>query len=70
MLDDRGRFFIPVPWSVVVKLLLKSSGVTLLPLLVKETSYFYSVIHFSLLQLLGTIILNVTKSLLAAAKSI
>jgi hypothetical protein len=34
--------------AVVGKLLLKSNCVTLLPLLLKETSYFESVTHFSL----------------------
>ncbi len=35
-------------WAVVGKLLLKSNCVTLLPLLLKETSYFESVTHFFL----------------------
>ncbi len=35
-------------YTVVGKLLLKSNCVTLLPLLVKETSYFESVTHFSM----------------------
>jgi hypothetical protein len=34
--------------AVVGKLLLKSNCVTLLPLLLKETSYFESVTHFSM----------------------
>jgi hypothetical protein len=41
--------FVPrIPTIVVGKLLLKSNCVTLLPLLLKETSYFESVTHFSL----------------------
>ncbi len=55
------------------KLLLLSNGVTLLPLLVKETSYFYSVRYLFFLvkvplQLLVTDNLNITKSLLVTTK--
>jgi hypothetical protein len=35
-------------YTVVGKLLFKNSGVTILPLLVKVTRYYYAVIHFSL----------------------
>jgi hypothetical protein len=35
-----------VPFTLVGKLLLKSSGVTLLPLQVKETTYFLSITTF------------------------
>ncbi len=35
-------------WPVVGKLLLKSSGVTLITLLVKATRYFLSITHFSM----------------------
>jgi hypothetical protein len=50
--------------AVVGKLLLERSGVTLLPLLVKETNFSYSFFTVTiLLQLKVTVILNLTKSL-------
>ncbi len=58
--------------SVVGKLLLKSNGITLLPLLLKETSYFHSISPFFvtvLLLLLVTTLLKVTNSLLVTTKS-
>jgi hypothetical protein len=50
---------------------LESNGVTLLPLLVKETSYFLSVTHFPCngpVTITVTDILNVTKSLRVTTK--
>ncbi len=42
------RNFTITQWQWWASYFFKSSGVTLLPLLVKETRYFYSVTHFSL----------------------